>query len=88
LFISDGDDNNNDDKEVDDVEYGRAVQESKKKSSGRPGRKAQWSNTLLNDLIDIIVTNEYFRRKLIFTNTKNQKNAEVYAKVLMELQSR
>lgn len=88
MFISDGDDNNNDDKEVDDVEYGRAVQESKKKSSGRPGRKAQWSNTLLNDLIDIIVNNEYFRRKLIFTNTKNQKNAEVYAKVLMELQSR
>jgi len=88
LFISDGDDNNNDDKEVDDVEYGRAVQESKKKSSGRPGRKAQWSNTQLNDLIDIIVNNEYFRRKLIFTNTKNQKNAEVYAKVLMELQSR
>ena len=73
MFISDGDDNNDDDKEVDDVEYGRAVQESKQKSSRRPGRKAQWSNTLLNDLIDIIVNNEYFRRKLIFTKTKNQK---------------
>ena len=88
MFISNGDDNNGYDKEFDDVEYGPEVQESKQKSSRRPGRKAQWSNNLLNDLIDIIVNNEYFRRKLIFTNTKNQKNAEVYANVLMELKIR
>ena len=74
MFIRDEDDNNvDDDEEVDDVEYGGALKGSKQKSSKRPGRKAQWSNSLLNDLIDIIVNNEYFRRKLIFTYTKNQK---------------
>ena len=38
--------------------------------------------------LDIIVTNEYFREKLIFTNSKNQKNTDVYQKVLDELKKR
>ncbi len=54
----------------------------------RPGRKAQWPETLLTDMVDIIVTNDYFKRKLIFTNSKNQKNADVYQKVLNELKKR
>ena len=51
----------------------------------RPGRKAQWPEGLLNDLVDIIVNDEYFRKKLILTNTKSQKNYEIYQRVLLEL---
>ena len=39
-------------------------------------------------MIDIITNSEYYRRKLIFTNTKNQKNAVIYQKILEELAKR
>ena len=39
----------------------------------------------MNDLIETICENEYFRRKLIFTNNKPQKSKEVYDKVIKEL---
>ena len=42
----------------------------------------------MTDFIDIIITSEYFKKKLVFQNTKNQKNAEIYGKVLKELKSR
>ena len=51
----------------------------------RVGRKAQWPESLLADMLDIIVTNDYFKRQLIFVNSKNQKNGEVYLKVLDQL---
>ena len=54
----------------------------KKPIKKKPKREAQWSDTLLNDLAYIIVNNDYFKRKLIFTNSKNQKNTEVYQTVL------
>ena len=56
----------------------------KKKS----GRNAKWSESLLNDAVDIIVNENFFRRKLIFENTKNCRNAEIYMKVLEELRRR
>ena len=34
------------------------------------------------------MTSEYFKKKLIFQNIKNHKNAEIYGKVLKELKSR
>jgi hypothetical protein len=36
----------------------------------KPGRKAIWSTNAVNDLVDIITSNESYQRKLIFTNTK------------------
>ena len=39
----------------------------------------------MNDLIETICENEYFRKKLIFTNNKPQKNKEVLDKVIKEL---
>ena len=41
----------------------------KKASSKKGGRKAMWSQSLLSDLVDIIISNEYYKKKLIFTNT-------------------
>ena len=64
----DGEYDNNDERSVSTVAKGQR----KKKA----GRKATWSNTLLNDAVDIIVNDEIFRRHLIFRNSKNQRNTE------------
>ncbi|KXJ24471.1 hypothetical protein AC249_AIPGENE22604 [Exaiptasia diaphana] len=59
------------------------------KPGGKPGRKKTlWSNETLDDLIDIIINNEVYKRKLIFINTKNQKNTDVYEGIKKELQKR
>ena len=54
----------------------------------KPGRKAKWSNSLLDDLVDIIVNSEYYKKRLIFMNLKNQKNGDIYEKILKELKAR
>lgn len=54
----------------------------------RSGRKAQWSDSLVNDMVDIIINDENYKRKLIFTNVKNQKNGAIYSKVLEEMKRR
>ena len=56
-----------------------------KKEKKKPGRKAKWSDSLLDDLVDIVVNSEYYKKRLIFMNLKNQKNAEIYEKILKEL---
>ena len=38
--------------------------------------------------MDIIISSEYYKKKLIFTNTKNQRNGEIYKNVLAELKER
>lgn len=35
--------------------------------------------------VDIIVNNSYYQKKLIFTKTKNQKNGQIYEKILSKL---
>jgi len=59
--------------------------EKKKK---RPGRKAQWHDSHVADMVDVICSNDNFARKLIFTNSKNTKNNEVYCKVPKEVEKR
>lgn len=54
----------------------------------KPGRKARWSDSLVDDLVDVITNDEYYRKKLIFTNTKNQKNGPIYSKILQEIEKR
>ena len=73
------------DKDDDDGGIKPTKMEAKKK---KRSRKAQWSQTLLNDLVDIIISSDYYKKKLIFTNTKNQRNGDIYAKVLAELKER
>lgn len=65
-----------------------AKKKSKKCSKNKSGRKAKWSESLLRDLVDIVISNDYYKTKLILTNTKNQKNGEIYKKVLVELKER
>ena len=52
-------------------------------TSKKRGRRGNWSVDSLNDFIDIIVSDEY-KKKLIFTNTKNQRNASIYQNILTE----
>ena len=65
-----------------------AKKKSKKCSKNKSGRKAKWSESLLGDLVDIVISNDYYKTKLILTNTKNQKIGEIYKKVLVELKER
>jgi len=59
--------------------------EKKKK---RPGRKAQWQDSHVADMVDVICSNDNFARKLIFTHSKNTQNNEVYCKVQKEVGER
>jgi hypothetical protein len=43
---------------------------------------------MLNDFIDIIVSSEYYKKKLIFMNTKTQRNDEIYEAILKQLEKR
>lgn len=65
-----------------------AKKKGKRCSKRKSGRKAKWSQSLLGDLVDIVISNDYYKTKLIMTNTKNQKNGEIYKKVLVELKER
>lgn len=48
-------------------------------------RKSKWPEKVLDDFIDIVVSSNSYKRKLIFTNFKNQKNGPIYEKILEEL---
>ncbi|XP_065052177.1 uncharacterized protein LOC135681566 isoform X2 [Rhopilema esculentum] len=79
------DEDSEEDKYIDDLLNKFKHKNGKKNKSGR---KAQWDDSLLSDMIDIVVSSEYYKKKLIFTNTKNQKNGAIYGNVLEELKTR
>ena len=69
-----------------------ASDEEKQKKSSKvhktSGRKSPWSQQQLDDFIDIIVQDEEYKKKLIFRNTKFQRNGELYEKIKLELKQR
>ena len=58
------------------------------KARKNAGRKSPWSQHQLDDFVDIIVGNEDYKKKLIFRNTKFQRNGELYGKIKLELEER
>ncbi|CAB4010861.1 Hypothetical predicted protein [Paramuricea clavata] len=54
----------------------------------KTGRRTKWTEEMLNDFIDIIVSSEYYKKKLIFMNTKTQRNGEMYEAILKQLEKR
>ena len=60
----------------------------KKKTDNKKGRKSSWQERHINDLVDIICSSEYYKKRLIFINMKNSKNGEIYQRVLKELKER
>ena len=77
----DDDDDDNDDDDLDEDIF-------KKKGSKKKGRKLMWKPEEVDDLVDVIISKEYYKKNLIFTNTKNQKNGQIYANIAKELQER
>lgn len=90
IFLSavDSDDDEDDEDESLNLGLFEKKKKSQKCSKNKSGRKAKWSQSLLGDLVDIVISNDYYKNKLILTNTKNQKNGEIYKKVLVELKER
>lgn len=71
-----GEDDESNDEEVDNV-IQHFREKGKRKTNKKPGRKPRWCPKSLDDLIDIIVNSTNYKTKLIFTNTKNQKNGPI-----------
>ena len=71
-----------------DTALAHFVKKGKEKSSKRPGQKPRWCSKSLDDFIDIVVSSNEFKTKLIFTNTKNQRNGPICAKILDQLKER
>ena len=42
------------------------------------GRKCTWDDVTINDLVDIILENETFKKKLLLTNVKKVKTSEYH----------
>lgn len=64
------------------------TKKAKSKSKRKSGRRPKWNNDDVDDMVDIIVNSDYYKRKLIFTNTKNQRNGEIYGQIQLEIQKR
>lgn len=85
-------DEEQEDDEKDSDEIDDALQLFVKKGKGvnkkKTGRKSKWPAKALDDFIDIVVSNNSYQKNLIFTNSKNQKNGQIYEKILEELKAR
>ena len=60
----------------------------KRKAKGKAGRKSQWSEVLIGDLVDIILNNQTYVKRLIVTNTKNTTTTEIYQALIREMKLR
>lgn len=87
---SDDDDEVEEDESDGDSKTSRKLffKKAKGNKKKKPGRKAKWCPRVLDDLIDIIVSSNSYKKKLIFTNTKNQRNGELYGEILKEVKAR
>ena len=64
-YESDGEEHENGDENGDGEDY---VSYNSDKKAKKAGRKAKWSQSLLDDTIhvDIIISSDYYKKKLIF----------------------
>ena len=53
-----------------------------KAKENRKGRKYQWKESFVDDLVDIKVENEKYRQILLLTNVKNAKNGQYMESVV------
>ena len=50
--------------------------------------KLAWSNVMLDDMVDIICSNEQFKKFLIYRNQKCAANTNIFEKVAEEMNER
>jgi len=67
--------------DVDDHEYKEKCGKSLNKKQKKPGRKPRWSQELLNDFIDITVSTDEYKTKLILRNFTCLHNGEIYGRI-------
>ena len=78
----------NSDAEESSEEESDAVSADSKSVKSKTGRGSQWTVDQLDDFIDIVINNENFKEKLIFQNTKFQRNSSIYEQILKKLKAR
>ena len=66
---------------------------SRKSSAGncnsrKKAGRSSWKEEEIADMVDIVCNSEYYKKKIIFTNSKNSKNNDVYSKLQKDLQER
>ena len=85
-------DEDQEDEEKDNDEIDDAVQLFVKKEKGvnkkKPRWKSKWSSQSLGDFIDIAVSSNCCKTKLIFMNSKNQNDGQICEEILGELKVR
>ena len=50
--------------------------------------KAAWTPRKLADVVDVVVSDDAFKKRLIFTNTSNATNSRIYESIIKEVQAR
>eukprot|EP00794_Sanderia_malayensis_P013280 gene13280-14649_t len=86
---SDDDDDEDSDKEMQPL--GQSVGSetvTTNKEKRKAGRKANWSEEAVDELVDVVCQNEAYRKRLIFTNNKASKNLEIYKKIVKQVEDR
>ena len=78
---------NDEESSDDDASFSRFKKKCDK-HKGKRGRKCLWAEAVVTDLVDIILENEKYKKKLLMTNTKNVKNGIYYTEVIHELTER
>ena len=51
-------------------------------------KKAAWTPRKMADVVDVVVNDDSFKKKLIFTNTSNATNSRIYESIIKEVQAR
>ena len=62
----------NHDQDVDEDEDDEDIYDAK--CGKKRGRKVEWPDHVVTDLVDIILSNDKWKTKLLLTNTKTVKN--------------
>eukprot|EP00794_Sanderia_malayensis_P014686 gene14686-16211_t len=78
---------NNSDSETDAEaeELLSAFRPKAKAKKSKKGRKSSWPEDVVKDLVNIICSNEYMNRKIIYENTKNSRNGMLYENIIKQM---
>ena len=71
--------------EEDVGEHKEKCGKSSNKKQKKPGRKPRWSQELLNNFIDITVSTDEYKTKLVLRKFKCQQNGEIYGSICDEM---
>ena len=59
-----------------------------KRKKRKRGRRSVWSDAVVDDLVDIVASNEIYKKKLLYENTKKISNTLLYEGILETIKGR